>query len=196
MKFAPKPLPIETCGVPPPPPPPPGPPPGPPPPPPGETSVSSLPPPHPATAAAAAAISKVLSLRILWSSRRRSTGATRCFESSLSGYGRSVDARSLAQDARRHEDQELGVVVDDLPAAEQVSEAGDVAEDRDLVDGISILGLVDAAEDDGLAVVDGRRRHDGARVGARHDAPGRARHDLADLILRHYTHHDDHDSTP
>ena len=90
----------------------------------------------------------------------------------------SVDVGALAQDLRRHEDQQLVLVVGARLAAEQDTEARYVAEERHFVDRIAALGLEDAAEHDGLAIVDQHLGRDFARVDARHEAARRAWHDL------------------
>src|SRR5262245_17509061 len=59
--------------------------------------------------------------------------------------GASVDVRTLAQDLRSDEDQQLVLVVGPRLAAEQHSEARDVTEVRHLVGGVTALGLEDAA---------------------------------------------------
>src|SRR5262249_50967783 len=106
------------------------------------------------------------------------------FRRSLTGRSgparwRSIDVRAFLQDARRDEDQELGLVVRPRGRREQLAEARDVAEEGHLRVRLTRLRLVDAAEHDGLAVVDEHLRDDVARVDAGNEAAGRARHLLA-----------------
>src|SRR5688500_17779907 len=80
--------------------------------------------------------------------------------------GASVDLRTLAQDLRRDEDQQLVLVVGAALVAEEDAEAGDVTQVWHLVDGVAALGLKDAAEHDRLSVVDEDLRRDFAGVDA------------------------------
>ena len=74
---------------------------------------------------------------------------------------------ALAQDARGHEDQQLVLVVVVLSSWNRRPKHRHVAEARHLGLGIAALGLEDAAEHDGLAVVHQHLRDDLARVDAR-----------------------------
>jgi hypothetical protein len=66
---------------------------------------------------------------------------------------------------------------------EQVPSTGMSPSSGTFCSSLAALGLHDAAEDDRLAVVDEHLRDDLARVDRRHDAAGRARHELADAVL-------------
>src|SRR6516165_8353015 len=59
----------------------------------------------------------------------------------------------FVEDARRHEDQQLGLRIALLRVTEQRTDAGQVAEERHLGDRGLLVELVDAAEHHGLAVV-------------------------------------------
>src|SRR5690349_18195956 len=63
--------------------------------------------------------------------------------------------RARGGDPRRHVDGQLGLVLDEVPALEELSENGDVAEERDLRDLLALGVVVEPGEDDGLAVLDG-----------------------------------------
>src|SRR4051812_48792193 len=63
---------------------------------------------------------------------------------------------SVADDARRDEDQQFGARHDLGRALEQVAEVGNVAQERDLVDGVALVLLEQATKDDCAAVLDQR----------------------------------------
>ena len=96
---------------------------------------------------------------------------------------RSVDADAFAQDLRRHEDQQLVLVVGPAGGLEEAAEHRHVAEVRDLLLGLATLGLEDAAEHDGLTVVHEHLGGDFARVDRRNLRSGAADDDLADAVL-------------
>src|SRR5688572_25118694 len=81
-----------------------------------------------------------------------------------SGPPRSLDRGTLAQDLRRHEDQQLVAVVDLALGLEQVADHRHVAEARDLLDRVAPLRLHDAAQHDRLAVLHEHLGLDVARV--------------------------------
>src|SRR5213076_2672101 len=58
-------------------------------------------------------------------------------------------------DPRGHVDGQLGLVLDEVPALEELAEDGDVAEERDLRDFLALGVVEQPGEDDGLAVLDG-----------------------------------------
>src|SRR5258708_18596931 len=94
-----------------------------------------------------------------------------------------VKIRSFAQDLRRDEDQQLGLVVDVRRAPEKSAEEGNIAEERHFVGVPGLLGVENAAEHHGLAVVDQDLGDDLARIDRWHAAAGGAGNLLTDRIV-------------
>src|SRR5690606_19031205 len=108
--------------------------------------------------------------RAAWTEGRRShpwrflaPESDRAACAALSGTASGLPAGSAAvgdlQDARGHEDQQLGLLRLAALVAEQVAQHRDIAQPRHLAQVLAALELVDAADHHGLAIV---HEHGGA----------------------------------
>src|SRR5690606_8080294 len=97
----------------------------------------------------------------------------------------SVQVRTLPQNARRDEDQELSLVIRRARLLEQAAENGNIAQQGNFVLRIAAFRLENAAENHGLTIVDEHLRHDLPGVDARDETARRARDELAVPILTH-----------
>src|SRR3982751_388071 len=91
----------------------------------------------------------------------------------LQGWAPSADGERVLHDLRRHEDQQLGLVVLLDGALEEVADDRQVAQERHLVHGGAGGLLEDAAQNDRVAVVDQDLRRHALRVDGGHRAAGR-----------------------
>ena len=115
-------------------------------------------------------------------------------DSGIFAAGRGVhrtEVDRFLDDARRQEDQQLGLFAAAPRRLEQVAEIRYVAEERDLGHVVVDRFFVDAADDRGVAVVDGDLRDDVLGVDRRHESAAGDRHELADRVLADFDRHDD-----
>src|ERR1700761_3489425 len=104
-------------------------------------------------------------------------------------HGAALGSRALlqaiAQDARRHEDQQLSLVVLALGIAEQYADTRNIAQPRHLGDGVLLGDFIDTAKYHRLTVVDQHRSVDFTRVDLRHLAAARYGDELVQRVLLH-----------
>src|SRR5210317_1306319 len=103
-----------------------------------------------------------------------------------------VDAGAFLKNPRRYEDQQFGLVVRPLLAAEQHTSKRNVTKERYLTDCLTALCLVDATKNHRLAISNEHLGLNGARIDTwNRTAKSASRNDFADIILADHEVHED-----